>query len=117
MSSPSRYAVAEASGGKYWFTNRMRKETTIRRSLGRQGMVPPGPRTQDVIDPRIGADHEDRDSPRGVCLMRILILGATGMLGHSIHDVLSHKHDVVSTTRSSPAALPVNAGPFFDKAG
>lgn len=45
--------------------------------------------------------------------MRILILGGTGMLGHKMHDVLSHEHDVVSTRRSSLAALPVDPRPFF----
>lgn len=35
------------------------------------------------------------------------------MLGHKVHDVLSHEHDVVSTTRSSLAALPVDGRPFF----
>lgn len=45
--------------------------------------------------------------------MRILILGVTGMLGHKMHDVLSQRHDVTGTTRSSPATLQVDARPFF----
>ena len=45
--------------------------------------------------------------------MRVLILGATGMLGHKMHDVLSREHDVTSTTRSVLATLPTDPAPFF----
>jgi dTDP-4-dehydrorhamnose reductase len=47
--------------------------------------------------------------------MRVLILGATGMLGHKMHDMLSREHDVTSTTRSALATLPTESTPFFGR--
>jgi dTDP-4-dehydrorhamnose reductase len=47
--------------------------------------------------------------------MRVLILGGTGMLGHTLHDVLSREHDVLSTTRSPLGALPVDGREFFGR--
>lgn len=47
--------------------------------------------------------------------MHILILGGPGMLGHKMHDVLSHEHDVVSTARSPLSTLPVEPGVFLNR--
>jgi dTDP-4-dehydrorhamnose reductase len=51
----------------------------------------------------------------GAELMRILILGGTGMLGHKMHEILSHEHDVVSTTRRPLSDLPVDPSAFLHK--
>jgi dTDP-4-dehydrorhamnose reductase len=45
--------------------------------------------------------------------MRILILGGTGMLGHKMHETLSHDHEVVSTTRRPLSDLPVDPSAFL----
>jgi len=45
--------------------------------------------------------------------VKTLVLGGTGMLGHKMHEILAREHEVVSTTRSPLADLPVDPGPFF----
>jgi dTDP-4-dehydrorhamnose reductase len=47
--------------------------------------------------------------------VKILILGGTGMLGHTLHRHLSGSHDVISTTRRSLRDLPVDPSPFFER--
>ncbi len=45
--------------------------------------------------------------------MRVLVLGATGMLGHKLHQVMSGDHEVVSTTRGSFADKPYGRSEIF----
>jgi dTDP-4-dehydrorhamnose reductase len=45
--------------------------------------------------------------------MRTLVLGAAGMLGHKIHQVLSRDHEVVSTTRGSFVEKPYAKSGIF----
>lgn len=49
--------------------------------------------------------------------MRILILGASGMLGHKMHETLARTHEVVSTTRGTLDELPTVAEQFFARGG
>lgn len=49
----------------------------------------------------------------GCSIVRILLLGAAGMLGHKMHEILGRDHEVVSTVRSPLSGLPVDPAPFL----